>query len=115
MPSEFAIESLNAPTALLQETALYEATRDREMSAVSRVLSTMIAATDARFGLILEKESTRARNLYGQRNDGSTIGRPDKLLCPDHVAEALRRGKPILRLDRPRPGNPLRRRVRGHS
>ncbi len=104
MPAEFAIESLNAPTALLQETALYEATRDREMSAVSRVLSAMIAATDARFGLIEQKENTAARNLFGQRDDGSTIRRPDKLLCPDHVADALRSGKPILRLHRPRSG-----------
>ncbi len=104
MPSEFAIETLNAPTALLQETALYEATRDREMSAVSRVLSAMIAATDARFGLIEQKENTAARNLFGQRDDGSTIGRPDKILCPDHFADALRRVKPILRIHRPRSG-----------
>lgn len=104
MSSEFAAEPAEAGTFLLQETALYEATRSPETSAVSNVLRATIDLTRARYGVVLQKERTRARNLYGQRDDGTTIGRPDKLLCPDQVADALRSGASSLRLDRPRAG-----------
>lgn len=104
MSSEFSIESLKARTSLVHETALYEATRHRDMSAVARVLTATITVTGAHFGVILQKERTQARSLYGQRSDGTTIGRPDKLLCSDQVSEALRTGSSSLRLDRPRLG-----------
>ncbi|HVR74494.1 MAG TPA: sigma 54-interacting transcriptional regulator [Planctomycetota bacterium] len=53
------------------------------------VLEGILRLTGARAAVLVRKESSRRRQMCGLRRDGTVIGRPDKVLVPEHVRKTL--------------------------
>jgi DNA-binding NtrC family response regulator len=56
---------------------------------IAGFLDRLLSAVSAHFAIVVRKDGTRRRSLDGRWADGTTIGRPDKLLIPAHLKRVL--------------------------